>query len=150
MNTLSLIVAVLLALSPTHGAQDAFPAYLETIEYPILAIQARISGTVELEITIAPDGTVSRVRGISGHNLLVRAAEEGIKRWRFLPRCSSRKQMERMVIPLRVKFVLEGETEYRPRARLRYVYPDSLIVIAENLHWQPLVHGHSADAGKQE
>jgi len=150
MTRFSLLLAAFLLLFPAHGAQDVFPASLEAIEYPVLAIQARISGTVEVELAIAADGTVDEVRRISGHILLVRALEEGIKRWRFLPRCLSKQQSARTVLPLKVTFILEGETEYRPRTRFRYVYPDRVFITAENLHWQPLGQGHSPDAARDE
>jgi TonB family protein len=130
-------VGVVFGLAGIGIAQDVFPTSLESFEYPILAIQARISGTVELQVVINPDGVVTEVRRIGGHTLLARAAEVGIKRWTFSSRRPSREQVGVIVLPLKVTFILEGETEYRPRSRLRYVYPDQIFIIAENMHWQP-------------
>ena len=131
------LVGVVFGIAGIGSARDLFPTTLESFDYPILAIQARISGTVELQVVIAPDGIVTEARRTAGHALLAQAPEEGIKRWRFSSMCPSREQIGVMVRPLRVTFVLEGETDHRPRTRLRYVYPDRLFITAENLHWQP-------------
>ncbi|HEY4899625.1 MAG TPA: energy transducer TonB [Terriglobales bacterium] len=53
--------------------------------YPPLAVQARIQGTVVLQAVIAKDGTVQDLRVISGHPLLVQAALEAVKLWRYKP-----------------------------------------------------------------
>jgi TonB family protein len=55
-------------------------------QYPPLAKQARISGTVELEITSNPtSGETEQVTAVSGHPLLVPAAKEAAQQWRFPP-----------------------------------------------------------------
>jgi len=51
--------------------------------YPPLAKQARIQGTVRLLATIGKDGTVKDVQLVSGHPLLVPAAEEAVRKWRY-------------------------------------------------------------------
>jgi TonB family protein len=53
--------------------------------YPPLAEQARIQGTVRLEVLIAADGAVKQVRLISGHPLLAGAVLEAVKKWRYRP-----------------------------------------------------------------
>jgi protein TonB len=53
--------------------------------YPKLASQARVAGTVVLEATLMPDGTVQEIRVISGHPLLVQAAIDSVKQWRYEP-----------------------------------------------------------------
>ena len=53
--------------------------------YPPLAVQARIQGTVVLQAVIARDGTVRDLRVVSGHPLLVQAAMEAVKQWRYKP-----------------------------------------------------------------
>jgi len=54
-------------------------------EYPPLAKEARIQGTVKVEAIIATDGTVRDLRVISGHPLLVQAAVNAVRQWRFQP-----------------------------------------------------------------
>jgi periplasmic protein TonB len=53
--------------------------------YPPLAMQARIQGTVLLQAVVAKDGTVQELRVISGHPLLVKAALDAVKLWRYKP-----------------------------------------------------------------
>jgi TonB family protein len=52
-------------------------------EYPALAKQARIQGTVSFSIIIATDGTVKNITLLSGHPLLVQPAAEALKQWVF-------------------------------------------------------------------
>ena len=51
--------------------------------YPPLAKMARIQGTVKLDATIADDGKVKDLRVIGGHPLLVKAALDAVKNWRY-------------------------------------------------------------------
>jgi protein TonB len=54
-------------------------------EYPMLAQKARVSGTVILEATLTVDGTVEEIHVISGHPLLVQAAIDCVKQWKYEP-----------------------------------------------------------------
>ncbi len=53
--------------------------------YPPLARQTRISGTVKLHAIIGKDGTVQQLQVVSGHPLLVQAALDAVKQWRYQP-----------------------------------------------------------------
>ena len=53
--------------------------------YPPLAQKARVSGTVVLEATLTVDGTVEEIRVISGHPLLINAAIDCVKQWKYEP-----------------------------------------------------------------
>lgn len=53
--------------------------------YPPLARQTRISGTVKLHAIIGKDGTVQRLEVQSGHPLLVQAAQDAVRQWRYQP-----------------------------------------------------------------
>jgi TonB family protein len=53
--------------------------------YPPLALQARISGTVRLHAIVGKDGSVQELTLVSGHPLLVRAALDAVKQWRYKP-----------------------------------------------------------------
>ena len=46
-------------------------------------MQARIQGTVLLQAVVARDGTVQDLRVVSGHPLLVKAAMDAVKLWRY-------------------------------------------------------------------
>ncbi len=53
--------------------------------YPALAKQARIQGTVRLQAIIAKDGSVVELQVVSGHPLLVQAALDAVRQWRYHP-----------------------------------------------------------------
>lgn len=53
--------------------------------YPALAKQARIQGTVVLRAVINREGTIQDLQVISGHPLLVQAAINAVRQWRYRP-----------------------------------------------------------------
>lgn len=55
-------------------------------DYPALAKQMNISGHVKIEATVAADGHVVSTKLVGGSPLLVEAAMDAAKKWRFEPR----------------------------------------------------------------
>ena len=53
--------------------------------YPPLARQARVQGTVVLDATISEQGDIVDLHVVSGHPMLVTAAVEAVKQWRYRP-----------------------------------------------------------------
>jgi len=53
--------------------------------YPQLARQARVQGVVRLHTLIDKDGKVIQVEYVSGPAMLVQAAMDAVKQWRFRP-----------------------------------------------------------------
>jgi protein TonB len=53
--------------------------------YPDMARRMNITGTVRLAIVVAPNGTVKSSKAVGGHPLLVNAAMDAMKRWKFEP-----------------------------------------------------------------
>ena len=53
--------------------------------YPDLAKRMSISGTVKIEVVVAPNGTVKDARVVGGHPVLANAALDAAKKWRFEP-----------------------------------------------------------------
>jgi len=53
--------------------------------YPPLAMQARIQGVVRFNVVIGKDGRVSNVQLVSGHPLLVAAAQDAVRQWVYKP-----------------------------------------------------------------
>ena len=51
--------------------------------YPKIAVMARIQGTVKIEAVIARDGTIRDARVVSGPPLLVAAALDAVRQWRY-------------------------------------------------------------------
>jgi len=54
-------------------------------EYPALARQMNVTGKVKIETTIAADGHVLNTKVIGGSPLLINAALDAVKKWRFEP-----------------------------------------------------------------
>jgi protein TonB len=54
-------------------------------QYPPLARQTRISGTVRLHAIISKDGSVQQLEVVSGHPLLVQAALDAVRQWKYRP-----------------------------------------------------------------
>lgn len=90
-------VVLALALGTTMGASYASAQNAQSDEivrraktrvqpaYPELAHKMNISGTVKIEVTVAPNGTVKEARVVGGHPVLAQAALDAAKRWRFEP-----------------------------------------------------------------
>jgi periplasmic protein TonB len=53
--------------------------------YPPLALQIRLEGTVRLRAIVGRDGRISSLEVINGHPLLVEAALEAVRQWRYRP-----------------------------------------------------------------
>lgn len=75
--------------------------------YPPLARQARIQGNVVLHAIIDKDGRVGELQVISGHPLLVQAALEAVKNWRYQPTQLNGDPVE-VDTTITVSFVLGG------------------------------------------
>ena len=53
--------------------------------YPPLARQAHFQGTVILDADISKDGAVESLKEVSGHPMLIPAAIDAVKQWRYKP-----------------------------------------------------------------
>ncbi len=74
-------------------------------EYPLLARLARIQGRVRLEAVIGRDGTIEDLKVIGGHPLLVNAALEAVRQWRYQPTLLNGKPVE-VETEIDVNFIL--------------------------------------------
>lgn len=54
-------------------------------EYPPEAREHHIEGVVHLKAIIATDGTIKELEALSGHPLLVKAALEAVRQWKYQP-----------------------------------------------------------------
>ncbi len=69
----------------SSGVSQGMLVHKVTPDYPPLARQARVQGVVILEAVIAADGTIENLRVVSGHPMLVGAAVQAVKQWRYKP-----------------------------------------------------------------
>ena len=53
--------------------------------YPSLARSARIQGQVVLSAVIGKNGAIENLRVLSGHPMLVGAAVDAVRQWRYRP-----------------------------------------------------------------
>ena len=74
-------------------------------EYPPLAKQARVQGTVTFGVTIAKDGTIANLNLISGPPLLVQAAQQAVQQWQYKPTLLNGQPVE-VVTTIDVNFTL--------------------------------------------
>lgn len=72
-------------LKVSRGVIEAKALYQPKPPYPQLAMIARIQGMVELQAIIGKDGTIQNLEVLSGHPLLVRAALDAVRTWRYQP-----------------------------------------------------------------
>ena len=75
--------------------------------YPPLAIQARIQGDVVLQAVISRSGTIENLRPMSGPPMLVRAAMDAVRQWRYRPYVLNEEAIE-VETQVTVKFMLNN------------------------------------------
>lgn len=73
--------------------------------YPPLAKTTRTQGTVIFTAVIGRDGIISNLQLVSGHALLVGAASEAVKQWRYRPTSLNGKAVE-VLTTIQVTFTL--------------------------------------------
>ena len=82
-------------------------AYRVQPAYPPLARQARIQGEVRLRAIISRTGTIENLAVLRGHALLIPAAIEAVRQWRYRPYVLNGEPIE-VETEITVNFVLAG------------------------------------------
>ena len=116
----SVITAITRAVPPTvmklgpppklrvsSGVAAGMLVYQVKPQYPPLAVQAHIQGTVVLQAVIGKDGTVGDLHLVSGHPMLAGAAIEAVKQWRYRPYLLNNEPVE-VDTQINVNFTLGG------------------------------------------
>jgi protein TonB len=75
--------------------------------YPPLARSARVQGSVVLSALISKAGTIENLRALSGHPMLVAAAIEAVRQWRYRPYILNAEPIE-VETQITVSFSLTG------------------------------------------
>jgi TonB family protein len=121
MPARGLLISLLL-LTAIPQAQPRVPVHVESFAYPPVARMARIAGDIVVLASIDSEGKVSVPVLPSGHPLLMRAAEENIRTWRF---------QNGLVTKLRVTyhFKIEGEPTYSQSSLCKFDFPDSVTIV---------------------
>jgi periplasmic protein TonB len=74
-------------------------------QYPPIARQMRISGTVVIEGVVGVDGRIRELRIVEGHPMLVKAALEAVRQWIYEPMTLNGDPVE-VIAPITVTFRL--------------------------------------------
>jgi TonB family protein len=80
------LLAAILVLSSVGQAQDDMHRKVRARvdpAYPPLARRLGIAGPVRLSVVVAPNGTIKEAKAIGGHPLLVSAALDAVRHWKF-------------------------------------------------------------------
>jgi protein TonB len=66
---------------------EALNAVVSKVEpdYPPLARQLKIAGSVDLEAVVSEDGNVEKVDVVDGNPVLTKAGTEALMKWKFKP-----------------------------------------------------------------
>ena len=116
MRAFAIATAILFCLSLTVSGQDdlkklskseALAIVTSKIapEYPPIARQLKLEGSVEVEAIVAEDGSVQQVNVVSGNPVLTKAAAAAVKKWKFTPVKAEGKAVKALA-PLSLSFKL--------------------------------------------
>jgi TonB family protein len=92
-STLSLLLWALVFVpgsAPAAFAQQVNPENRKIVnrvtpQYPEIARGMNLSGSVKADVLVAPNGTAKLVEVKGGHPILVRAAQDAIYKWKWVP-----------------------------------------------------------------
>lgn len=126
-STLLLSVTALNAFS-----QDApFATRITSMTYPRLAALVRITGTAVLRVRIGSAGEILSAKGLSGHPILIKAAQENVKLWRFSAGRSAGGKAE-SEFDFSYVFQLKGASDAPLQcSALTYEYPNKVTIVSE-------------------
>jgi len=93
-------------LRVSQGVVEGLLIHQVKPEYPRLALQTRTQGAVVLHAIIGRDGTIASLQVASGHPMLVPAAIDAVRQWRYRPYTLSGEPIE-VETSITVNFVLE-------------------------------------------
>ncbi|MFY9936350.1 MAG: energy transducer TonB [Silvibacterium sp.] len=79
-----LMLSTLICLSLPCSAEERKVQKRIQPVYPELARRMHLGGVVRISATVAADGSVTEVKTISGNKMLSLAAEEAVKKWKFV------------------------------------------------------------------
>ena len=127
----SKVVVLLLSLCPTlaQTSLSVPPPTIVTLgspTYPPMAVAARVSGDVNLSVTVATDGAPVSVTVVSGPPMLRQAAIESAKASRFWPSAGVYPVIYKFVLDLTMKCGEERDSSY-PHVK----YEANVITVAE-------------------
>ncbi len=104
--------------------------------YPPLAQQARIQGTVSVNVKLSSEAVVREVEfqdevkpSMPGAGILLKAVSEAVQAAAFEPNCANR------TVSLVFIFQLDGTSNGRPRQTVEFGAPNRFWIRSEAPHW---------------
>src|SRR5262249_20175398 len=116
----ALVILTIASACYSEEAPGWTPSRIVGIDYPLLALQSRTHGPVEIECTLAGDGSVSSAKIRSGSPVLGRAVLDRLSEWRFRATSAS---VQPAVVTLTFMFRLEEQAVSTPKTKFVYEYP---------------------------
>ena len=83
--TARIVLLALTTLTVCCAQEERKAIQNPTPAYPAFARQLNLSGTVKIKAIVSPDGQVKHVEVVGGHPLLVNAAVDAVKQWKYVP-----------------------------------------------------------------
>ena len=80
-----LVLALVLSFVTLAFAQERKLKEQVSPQYPEMAKSMHIAGSVKVQVTIEPNGSVKETKLIGGHPLLADAAIRAISKWKYEP-----------------------------------------------------------------
>lgn len=95
-KTICQVILSVALIATLFGSFRVLPGYSQEVverkvkskvepTYPEIARRMNLTGVVRLQVVVAPNGTVKDTKVIGGHPILVNAAVDAVKKWRFEP-----------------------------------------------------------------
>ena len=82
----TLLALALISTAATLAAQETRKVISNpTPAYPEVAKRMNLTGTVKVQVVIAPDGRIKETKVTGGHPLLVSVVEDTLKNWKYAP-----------------------------------------------------------------
>ena len=81
LQAAALALMIVLAM-PARAEERAIKSRVAPV-YPEIAKRMRISGAVQLQVTVDAEGKVIDVKTLNGNRMLSPAAEDAVKHWKF-------------------------------------------------------------------
>ena len=88
LGVIALLASVTLVHPPLASAQEELTRKVKSRiapTYPDIARRMNITGTVKVMVVVAPNGNIKTTKVVGGHPLLVTAAVDALKKWKFEP-----------------------------------------------------------------
>ncbi len=87
LGLLTLVTGSVIPTRPAFADDDSGRKIKSRVSpmYPDLAKRMNVTGSVKLQVTIAPNGTVKSTKVIGGHPLLIEPSLDAVKKWKYEP-----------------------------------------------------------------